>query len=276
MYRLGLLAFTLTSVVALGAANAADMYRAPEPVAGGYKDAPVYFSWSGFYVGANGGGIWSADRGKLGVVGSDEGVLGSGSSSADQSGGFGGGQIGYNVQGSVFGPRTVIGIEADVQGAGLSGRTSAAAHSAAFDSDVTYTGTARSELDWFGTVRARLGYAFDNTLIYGTAGFAFGGVKDRVTAFSADSTTSGTAAGTKDRTATGFVVGGGLEYALNPKWSVKGEYQYLDLGREKGSVTASADGGGDLSTATGDINHTYHTARIGLNYHVGPGYEPLK
>src|SRR5215472_3907199 len=95
-----ILGLTVAGAAAFSA-SAADLGR------GGYKDGPAYVAvdmWSGFYAGVNGGGGESANSGEL-----------------SPSGGFGGGQIGYNWQG-VFGlgHNAVLGIEADIQGAGIS------------------------------------------------------------------------------------------------------------------------------------------------------------
>jgi outer membrane immunogenic protein len=132
-----------TSVIALaGAANAADIYRAPEGVS--YKDTPyVGVSWSGLYLGANAGYGWSANSDNL-----------------DPTGPFGGVQVGYNFQRGSF----VFGAEADFQGAHISDSNS-------FE---------KSEMSWFGTVRGRLGYAFGPALLYGTGGFAFGNVENSI------------------------------------------------------------------------------------------------
>jgi outer membrane immunogenic protein len=225
--RSGLLALTLTSVVALASANAADMYRAP--AAGGYKDGPAYVgvNWSGLYVGVNGGGAWNGGNIDPGFE--------------SPSGGFGGGQIGYNWQG-VWHPNLVLGVEADFQGADVSGSTP------------TIFGPFKSELNWFGTVRGRLGYAFDRALIYGTGGFAYGEVKN--TFFPTE-------------TQTGWVAGGGVEYKLSPAWSAKAEYQFLSLDAN------DANGAGRLGDAESGRTEV-HTFRVGVNYFVGSGYEPLK
>jgi outer membrane immunogenic protein len=218
--------------VALASANAADMYRAPEGV-GGYKDIPYAgVNWSGLYVGVNGGYGWNGDtNGNL----------------VDPSGGFGGGQIGYNFQrGNI-----VFGLEADFQGADIQ-------DSANLGKD----GTINSKMDWFGTVRGRLGYAFDRALIYATGGFAYG-----------DVTTSGTfflpGPLSISETQTGWVVGAGLEYKVLPNWSVKGEYQYIDLD------ASSLSGAGPLAVSNSNSTEV-HTFRVGLNYFVGGVYEPLK
>ena len=93
-------------------------------------------------------------------------------------GGFGGGQIGYNIQrGNI-----VFGLEADFEGADINGSKTA---------NGTYTDPAgnqyaaslglKTTLDWFGTLRGRVGYTFDRALVYGTGGFAYGHVKDEAT-----------------------------------------------------------------------------------------------
>jgi outer membrane immunogenic protein len=226
--RNGFLGLTLTSALALAAssANAADIYRPAAP--GGYKDGPVYaeVNWSGLYVGVNGGYGWTANTD-------------SAAGDLNPEGGFGGGQIGYNWQG-VFGlgRSWVVGVEADFQGSGIS--------------DNSFGD--KASLNWFGTVRGRLGYAFGPTLLYGTGGFAYGNVKN---------------SGFGTETQTGYVVGGGVEYKINPSWSVKGEYQFLSLD------ASDLSGPGALGAPERDTTEV-HTVRVGLNYHIGPSYEPLK
>lgn len=227
----GIVAATLTSVVALASANAADMYRAPD--VGGYKDGPAYVgvNWSGLYVGVNGGYGWNADtNGNL----------------VDPSGGFGGGQIGYNFQrGNI-----VFGVEADFEGADIQ------------DSATTASGkTANSNMDWFGTVRGRLGYAFDRALIYATGGLAYGDVTTSGTVFRYPASVS--------ETQTGYVLGAGIEYKITPNLSVKGEYQFIDLD------ASAANGAGPLAISNSNDTQV-NTFRVGVNYFVGGVYEPLK
>ena len=146
-WHAGLLGLTLTSAIALSA-NAADMYR------GGLKDGPpppAYVpveTWTGFYGGFNAGYGGTANDGPL-----------------SPSGGFGGGQIGYNWQGLFGFSPWVIGIEADIQGAGIS---DSAGYGPAY---------LENSLNWFGTVRGRVGYSFGPALLYATGGFAYGEVE---------------------------------------------------------------------------------------------------
>jgi outer membrane immunogenic protein len=244
-WRAGFLGLTLSSTLVLSA-NAADTYR------GGLKDGPpppVYVAapiWSGFYVGVNGGYGWTANDGVVAGYGGtpNDGVL-------SPSGGFGGGQIGYNWQGLFGYSPWVIGIEADIQGAGISDSANFA--------DGEHL---QNSLNWFGTVRGRLGYAFGPALLYATGGFAYGEVESKWAGgpFGFDVT----------ETQTGYVVGGGLEYKFNPAWSVKGEYQFINLDAN------NWNGAGALNGSIFSDRSEVNTFRVGLNYTLGHGgFGPL-
>ena len=91
--------------------------------------------------------------------------------------------------------------------------------------------TKETELD---TVRGRIGYSLGQTLVYFTGGFAYGNKNNEF-----DDLTTGNVY--KDSGIhTGYVLGGGLEYKLTPSWSLKAEYQYIELGR--GNATDSLGG----------------------------------
>jgi len=174
------------------AAAAADLPPAP----GNYYKAPAFvppFSWTGFYLGVNGGG-------------------GLGWSNWDTAGGFHtdggvvGGTVGYNYQ---IG-HAVIGGEGDIDWSSISGSTTSAGCPAG-------CGTSNS---WLSTVRARLGYAADRFMPYVTGGAAFGNI---------NATTPGLAGGSA--TNAGWTVGGGLEVAIAGGWSAKAEYLFIDLGK---------------------------------------------
>jgi outer membrane immunogenic protein len=236
---------------------------------GGYKDAPVPIgAWAGLYTGVNGGYAWGTNSEITGIT---DVVLCARRGctttpySADAhftpDGGFGGGQVGYNWQRE----RLVYGVEADIQGADASG-------GAAVTPFAGTSALASTSLDWFGTVRARLGYeAFDRGLFYVTGGFAYGGVEERLTLTGNPHATPIGAS----QVATGYAVGGGIEYAISQAWSVKAEYQFIDLGTEALSATLPF-GRHNSSTGVVDAHDAFNTVRFGLNYHVAPAYEPLK
>ncbi len=267
--RKSLVAATLAAVLGMsGGAYAADL------TGGSMKDSPLYApvnTWAGFYIGTNAGGVWTANKGTLGTDAFDHPWnVNSNASTLSPSGDFGGAEFGYNVQrGNI-----VFGLEGDIQYANVHDRNATGAQQ--WDSVAAAIG--ESNLDWFGTLRARLGYSFGRTLVYATGGFAFGGVRDGLQVTSVDGKghwSPDTEGASSSGTATGYTVGGGFEYALSPDWSVKTEYQYINLGSTTLYQTAYV-GGDDAADATLKVNHDYHTVRMGLNYHLGATYEPLK
>ncbi len=268
-FRSGVFGLTVTAALALAvSANAADMYQ---PAAGGYKDAPAPASiWSGFYLGLNGGYGWqnkTADVTNT-FIGFPNVDITNGFAAA---GGFGGGQIGYNWQGRVLSPHVVVGVEADIQGSGIRDSFSQnnSPGSGLFPYDDVFH--SKASLDWFGTARARLGYAFDRTLVYATGGFAYGSVNQQITAINDAHQLFEDVH--KDGLRTGFVLGGGAEYLIAPAWSVKAEYQYMDLGS---STMTGTDPLMHSPMAVSSVSNTFNTVRAGINYHVGQTYEPLK
>jgi outer membrane immunogenic protein len=260
MFRVMLLA-TASSLAIFSTANAADIYR-PDPEGGLYKDGPVYAAntWTGFYAGVNGGYGWN--------------LRSSSDFQNSPAGGFGGGQAGYNWQSALgFSSHLVLGVETDIQGAGI-GETGnvivkeSVNHVFRGPRTIGIKSVLDANLDYFGTVRGRIGYAFDRTLVYFTGGFAYGGVDNTLTV-PANAASPGGATFKNNKVETGYVLGGGLEHKINSSWSVKGEYQYVTLDN------------GDLTGPTGTIrsehdqNH-YNIVKVGLNYHLHQDFEPLK
>jgi outer membrane immunogenic protein len=263
-----------------GAANAADAVPLPGGLKGG--DVPIDI-WSGFYLGVNGGLGANGGKSKLsmkGVSTAPDALIVAGSTCLDvgcvatlPGTAFGGGQIGYNLQrGSLL-----FGLEADLQaGSTGTGKTTFT------NATNTYSASADSTLDWFGTLRGRLGMVYNDTsLIYFTGGLAFGSASGRVTAGLSEAapdtdTFAGSASNSSSKTLTGYVLGGGIEHAFTPSWSMKAEYQYLQLGKAAPLTSSVSDTlPDDTTTATLNSDHNYHTLRMGLNYHIHPGYGPL-
>jgi outer membrane immunogenic protein len=245
MYRIGLLAFTLTSVASLAAANAADIYS---PGPGGYKDAPYVASWAGFYAGGHVGGAWSD-------IGAFDTFLPK-DASFHVDGVIGGGQLGYNFQSG----HIVYGIEADLGYLDVTG-------SSAVPTGQFGPSTWSTSGGLYGDVTGRLGYSLDRTLVYAKGGVAFLNLDAKAhVCTDACSNTGGS------DTRWGWTAGGGVEHLLSPSWSVKVEYQHFDFGDE--TFTLNNFKGVFLGTEKFSVKSDAVTA--GVNYHFGAGYTPLK
>ncbi|MDE4915264.1 porin family protein [Methylobacterium sp. 092160098-2] len=276
MIRKLLLASAATALMA-GAASAADLpRRAPPPV---FTPVPV-FTWTGFYVGVNAGYAFDAsshnDNATFGVPGAFATVPGTTATfrNRSQEGFSGGGQIGYNYQ-FTPGSGVVIGIEADAQYLDFGrDRRSAFINGGLAPGFAVTDPRGLSSLDYFGTVRGRIGYAFDRTLVYGTGGFAYGsGSSDR---------SFGGFAG-NDSFRTGWAAGGGIEYALpTESWlnffhssavtiKVEGLYVNLDRNnRNQGAFVINAANNFPVAfNNIGRRDDQFAVVRAGLNYKFG-------
>ena len=197
--------FTLMACAGLLAAAMAVPSLAADLPRPAYK-APVFvapFSWSGFYVGINGGYAWG-DASVSNALGSF--------TTNGTDGGLVGGTLGYNLQTGNW----VWGVEADLDYAFIKGNVS---------NTVAGCAGCKVENTWLGTARGRIGYAFDRWLPYVTGGAAFGSVKVV------------TPIGSNTDTALGWTAGAGIEYAFLGAWSAKLEYLYADLGKSTCAVT---------------------------------------
>ncbi|MDX7950079.1 outer membrane beta-barrel protein [Lichenihabitans sp. Uapishka_5] len=252
---------TTALVATVAAASAADLPMRSAPPAP-YYAAPVY-SWTGFYVGANLGGAFDNKSGALSPNGFSAPLA---TSSSDSDSGFiGGGQAGYNWQNGTF----VYGVETDIDYINLGGSGSTSTSSTNFNS-ATLT-TRREDGDGFlGTLRGRLGYAgFDRTLLYVTGGLAYGDFGSRYTGATFTNaqglTTATYGVSGNDDVRVGWTIGAGLEYAITPNISVKGEYLYADLGRKNYTLIGTSAGTQGTSFNAHSDGST-SIARVGLNY----------
>ena len=201
-YLLGTVALVALAVATPAAA--ADL-GARYPVKAPPMVAPVW-SWTGFYVGINGGYGWGRSRWELLPVGLSEG-------SHDIDGGTVGGQIGYNWQ---IGP-WVLGLEAQGNWADFSGANVSTLFPAT---------TNRTNVDAFGLFTGKVGYAWNNVMLYAKGGAAVQAVDYRYF-----TTATNVTGGTADETRWGATAGLGLEYAFTPNWSAGLEYNHLLMGR---------------------------------------------
>jgi outer membrane immunogenic protein len=251
-------------------AQAADLptrKEAPAPVF-----VPPPFTWTGFYVGLNAGGIFASGSRNADLFAPSTiafplasyfpGGLGSG-----QTGFIGGAQAGYNWQTGAF----VLGVETDFQGTTLSktfDQTSVPFTAAGIYTGDTLSVHAKTSLDWLGTTRARVGFVVtpDNRLmVYATGGVAYGGGK---TDFSVYDAGGAYWTGSPSSTRVGWTLGGGVEYALTNNWTIRGEYLYADLGKSNFSTAANAYALANFPGvyASGHVSYNASIFRAAVNY----------
>jgi len=246
--------------------------------------------WSGFYLGANLGGVWGNSDADASVGCPTSGyicgaaaaaapngpaVAGAGTGSLNGNGVIGGGQAGYNVQSGSL----VYGFEVDLSALDLNAsRTATASYPVAAGAPTvgnTFTIGSGLSTNWLLTARGRLGWAVSNLLLYATGGLAVTDLE--VTSTFTDNLGTGAPSNPGSRmfarstdTKIGFVVGGGAEWVLTGNWTVRGEYLYVDFG----SVTASglatnptiAAFAGRANPISVSEDLSEHIGRAGFNY----------
>jgi outer membrane immunogenic protein len=257
--------------------SAADLPRAP------YTKAPVapISTWTGFYAGLNLG--YGFNDPTVAYTPNDPtaaglfGTPGPQPSSYNIEGILGGVQVGYNWQ---IAPTWLLGLEADFQGSRIKGSASPSNFTAA----VPLAARSEQQLDWFGTVRARVGFlANERLLVYGTGGLAYGSLHNSAQLATTTAAGVGIAGafgvlcpggagvvcmtGSENKLQTGYTVGGGLEFAVWQNVTLKAEYLYVNLGTS--SVTAFAINPLGATPASFTANFSdfdFHVVRAGVNY----------
>lgn len=230
----------LLAGIAAAAFLSAPAFAADMPVKGPvYKAAPApLFNWTGFYVGATAGYAWGDpelkdSEGRHLTVRVEDGTFG--------------GVAGYNFQAG----NIVYGIEADLQNGPNGSRRGVSNLVGAF-AIACGSGPCSIDNEYFGTVRARLGVAANQWLVFGTGGWAYGRVKAGIK--------NSTNQGSDD--ASGWAAGGGVEYAFAPNWTFKIEYLHVDLGKTDAGVPPVV--GTDFFA-----DNKFDVVRAGLNFKFG-------
>ncbi len=214
------------------------------------KPVSVY-DWTGVYVGGNIGYSWGRTTPDTALNGAPIP-----SSAVNANGVIGGGQLGYNWQTG----NLLLGVEGDLQWSGQTGQGVATMGVAVPPlGTLTITQPYISSLDYFGTVRGRLGYAADRWLLYATGGWAFG--HDKLDVLNTSLTATTLVGYSTDRN--GWTAGGGVEYALNRNWSAKAEYLHIDLG------TATITNPMVIGTTIATTRVSDDIVRFGANYRFG-------
>jgi outer membrane immunogenic protein len=229
----------MKKILLLGCAFAlcgAPVLAADLPTRPVYQPFPApMFSWTGCYIGANVGGAWA--RAEL-----YDSVTGTNLSNPNGSGWAAGGQFGCDVQIE----NTVFGFETMWDGSDAKGTRSDGFNGIGFSNTAKLRG--------FGTLTGRIGYAADHSLLYVKVGGAWAEASTQITGplTSESHSTNGS----------GWVVGGGWEFAFAPNWSTKIEYNYMEFGNR--STTYAF-----IPETVQLQNRTVQTVLVGLNYRFG-------
>jgi outer membrane immunogenic protein len=229
--------------------------------------APMY-NWSGWYAGVNAGYGFSSDANTYFSPVDAGAVLRRGFVtpllSENRSGALGGLQLGVNRQDG----KIVYGLEADLNYGQIKGSSTGPA--ILIIAPTTITTSTETKLDWFGTVRGRLGVAaFDRSLIYATGGLAYGRATSSPSFVNANNGPCELRANfcsfaSGQKWMAGWTLGAGWEYAFAEKWSAKIEYLYYDLGTITNTMTPANGATSTIFESSTRING--NVVRVGLNY----------
>ena len=241
-------------------ASAADLLPAPQswtPQGWLLAVPPVPPLWTGPYAGVQVGGGFARDGLSFVYLGQTIPTLGA-LTTYNPSGAFGGMHIGYNFEHQA----SVLGVEADIEGAGLRGTLS-------WSDPVNapgYSASASTMINWQGSIRVRAGLTPDGfSLFYVTGGVAFAGIKDVYSVTLPSPNIFGIAGGTYSKsfpdTKVGYTIGAGLEHVFTPAITARVEYRFTDFGKYQNDVSQYVPG-----LAIGQ--HLYvHSVRVGASYH---------
>jgi outer membrane immunogenic protein len=305
--------FLRTGAAALGALAVATQVNAADIYSGGLKDAPIAPPppplWTGFYAGVHLGAAWvdhNKDRNQFfdncyydtcynsgynALYGDGTWFGGDGN---NQTVAFGGGQFGFNWMPYGW-TSVVLGIEVDIDGIGNNSERTFFPNTYGYDSQgnsyLTGINTIRVKREggFAGDVTGRLGYTWGPAMIYAKGGFAWLESKLSVRATTYDPATgqyatysTGNTWGdwNNDDTLTGWTVGAGIEWLLNPNWSVKIEYLHFDFSHDNNNDWSPATYYG--SGGAGYYNNSWRfrndltadTVKLGINYHLTSYQQP--
>src|SRR5665647_1149208 len=218
------------------------------------------FNWTGCYLGGHlGGGFAHKDITDPVLLVQDPFVPGTTTGittvSPSPTGVVIGGQIGCDYQ---FAPSWVVGIEGAASGSTMKGSRTVGLPLGNPD-----TALVQAKTDFLTSVTARLGYAFDNVLVYGKGGFALAGDRYDVTGSFA-----GTPFGFEGlENRIGWTAGGGVEWAFSQHWSASVEYDYYGFGHRVVAMSDSTN----VFLGNVDVKQSIQVVKVGLNFHVWGG-----
>ena len=262
---------TLAALILLGfgsAASAADLPMKAAPL------APLPPSWTGFYIGANGGWGWANSNTTATTFESlvpPINLIPNQNFSQSANGAVFGVHLGYNWQ---VGPTWLVGVEGDFDGASINKSTTlvfpdplGGSGGAATDGFMQHT-----QIQWLASIRGRLGWTAGPNLFYVTGGGAWEQV-NRNFLISTDTMAnvfSTSTAGSFNTTRSGWVAGLGYERMIAPNWIVRGEYLHYGFGNgATNSVTVTCTvlgAGGSCGQNITNSNNRVDVVRVGLSY----------
>ena len=230
-----LIAVAATAILFGAPALAADMPLKAPP-------APMAWSWTGFYIGADAGVDWSRDSVSPTVP---DGSTFPRSNTLNTSGVLGGATLGYNWQAGTF----LYGLEGDLGYMGIGGAKADPLGGTEIDN---------LQSGWYGDITGRAGITWGNALLYGKGGWAYYSGRGFTTTAIPGFT------GANSGAFSGWTAGGGLEYKLSAQWSTKFEYLHYDFGTQSATLTNG------VGTVFPYANHlTMDTVKFGVNYQFG-------
>jgi outer membrane immunogenic protein len=257
-------------LISTSGAYAADMPLKAPPV------APPPPTWTGFYIGINGGGGWgTVDSGAADIIATDiffapanRGAVEAGASRHfDTSGALAGGQIGFLYQ---TGP-LVTGIEAAFDWADINGSTSFGPTPYPVTPGSTFAWNLSGKTDFLATFLGRVGVDMGNWYPYITGGAALAHLKYRANFIDTFYPTNNTFNFSRD--ALGWALGGGAEARFAQHWLIRAEYLHMDFAHVSGVGTiACAAGVGNCSAVANSVSFAFNAkfkediARVALSY----------
>jgi outer membrane immunogenic protein len=225
--------------------------------------APVLsqnYDWTGFYAGISGGWGFAegeADYEYVGAFTPEFLLVAPSSVDVEPDGALVGGTVGFNLENNGY----LFGVEGDISWSDITGEASF--DFAGAPPPDPFVASTDFDMAWFGTLRGRVGFAMERVLIFATAGAAFADLELR-TSFVSDPVDSGDYSGSEDGIEIGWTAGGGIEFAVTDRWSIKAEALYYDLGEVSATATDPVMFPGQSIETALDV--TGVVARGGVNF----------
>jgi len=253
--------FSFASAAALAVTLAGPALAADLPMKSQTPYVEPRFSWTSCYVGGHAGGGRGSKAMTDPVFLVEENLIAPGTTTGvttvntSPTGAVIGGEIGCDYQ---FSSNVVVGIEGTASGSTMRGSQIVSLHDSPPD-----TALVQANNDFLASVTGRIGYAFDTVLVYGRGGFAIAGDKYNVSGGSvAGNGTPFNFQGLDNRV--GYVVGGGVDWAISRHWSVNVEYDYYQFGHGNILMTDGISG----LTGVVDVKQSVQVVKVGFNFHI--------